>query len=253
MALTYKVVAVASAVDSVNPDVELSHRTAALLAVLQPRRDSEQVVLELLDQLKSEKLAREARGLNHWSEHAPKFLGSIVRQARRERQRRYQEAESFHTARRREVLRFARAIVMDGAAAETVASDTYRELLEGSATIPGFFTALVCNARDYMQGEAYRRGKFVPLDEAFTPSFSIADDEGSGGETPSFEPMSHRLEDQDPLDILIAREDDATRQREIEKAKTIAMGCRKYRWVRAKNWARDLGLRATACGGVSPK
>ena len=235
MALTYKVVAAAVAVDSVNLDVELSHRTAALLAAVQPRLDSEQIVHELLDQLKAEKLSREACGLNHWSEHAPKFLSGIVRQARREKQRRYLEAEAFYMARHSEVLRFARAIVKDGSGAETVASDTYRELLEGAATIPGFFTALICNARDYMEGEAYRRGRFVPQDEAFSSNFTSADN-ADGDESTSSEPMSYRPEDQDPLDILIARDEEAAHQRRV----SAAVSDPRWRYIKKRGWAAPL-------------
>lgn len=226
----------ASAVDSVNQDVELSHRVAALLVHLQPRKNPERIVHELLDQLKTEKLSREARGLNHWSQHAPQFLSGIVRQARREKERRYQEAAAFYKTRHREVLRFTRAIVMDDAAAETVASDTYRELLEGSATIPGFFTALVCNARNYLEAAAYRRDRFVPVDEAFTPSFSIVDNEGGEGAILLLEPMSHRLEDQDPLDILIAREEEIAHRQMVAVAKEDP----RWRYIKLRDWAAPL-------------
>jgi hypothetical protein len=229
--------AAVSAVDSVSLDVELSRRAAALLTVIQPRKDSERVVQELLKQLGAEKLTREARGLNHWSAHAPKFLSGIVRLARQEKRRRYQEAEAFYKARHREIVRFARVIVQDDSGAEAVASDTYRELLEGAATFPGFFAALVCNARDYMEGEAYRRGKFVSRDEALAPTFGGAEtlDEG-GRETSSFEPTSNRLEDQDPLDILIARDEEAARQRMVSRAKEDP----RWRYIKKRDWAAAL-------------
>jgi DNA-directed RNA polymerase specialized sigma24 family protein len=244
MALTYTVDTAATAVDSVNLDVQLSRRTAALLAVVQPRTDSEKIVHELLDQLKAEKLSREARGLNHWSEHAPKFLNAIVRQARREKQRRHQEAETFYRTRYREVLRFARAIVKDDAAAESVASDTYRELLEcGTTTVGNFFMALVGNARNYLARQSYRQEKFERLEEAFGSGHS-ADGDGKDEERLELEPLSHHGEDQDPLDILIAREDKETRRQEVRKAMDIAQGCHKYRWVRVKHWARELDWRS---------
>ncbi len=232
----HNAVAVASSVDSISRDVELSHRAAALLVRLKPCLDPEKVVLELLSRQRVEKLAREFRGLNHWEEHSPKFLAQIVRQARQDRLRRYQEAAAFYKSRHREIVRFARAIIGDSAASEIVASDTYRELLEGAANIPGFFTALVCNARDYMEGEAYRRGKFVLVDEAFGPSFGGADVEGGEGEIPSFEPLSHRLEDQDPLDILIAREDETVRRRTVVAAKQDP----RWRYIKRRDWAAPL-------------
>ncbi|MBI5247550.1 MAG: hypothetical protein HY923_10240 [Elusimicrobia bacterium] len=241
MAHLHNAVVVASAVASAavadsTRDVELAHRAAALLVRLKPCLDPEKVVHELLRQQRVEKLSRESRNLNHWSEHAPKFLALIVRQARLDRLRRYQEAEAFYKARHREIVRFARVIIGDSAAAEIVASDTYRELLEGAASIPGFFTALVCNARDYMKGEVYRREKFVPQDEAFTASFGSADVEGAEAEVPSFEPISQRLDDQDPLEILLAREEKEERKRMLKNAKQDP----RWRFFKRKKWAQPL-------------
>lgn len=230
-------IAVAASSESVQQDAALAQRAAALIAVLQPRKHSEKVVHELLGRLRTEKLTREARGLNHWSEHAPKFLGGIVRQARHEKRRRYQETEAFYKARHREIVRFARVIVQNDSGAEAVASDTYRELLEGAATIPGFFAALVCNARDYMEGEAYRRGKFVSRDEPVMPNFGGGETpDGDGGDTPSFEPASDRLEDRDPLDILIARDEADAQQRMVSRAKADP----RWRYIKKRDWAAAL-------------
>jgi hypothetical protein len=241
MASTHNAVVVASvaAVDSYNLDVALAHRAAALLTFLQPRKTSELAVYELLDQLGKEKLERESRGLNHWDKHAPQFLSRIVRQARQDKRRRHQEAEAFLRAKHREAVRFALAIVGSTSAAEIVVAETYRELLEGGATIPGFFPALVCNGRDYLDSQASHQRRFAPLEEALPPSWSSEED---GPVFATADPISHRFDDQDPLDILIAREEEIARERQIQKAKEIARGCRKYRWVRAKNWAQELGI-----------
>lgn len=87
-----------------------------------------------------------------------------------------------------------------------------------------------------MEGEAYRRGKFVPVDETFGPSFGGADAEGGEGEIPSFEPSSHRLEDQDPLDILIAREEETVRRRTVAAAKQDP----RWRYIKRRDWAAPL-------------
>ncbi|OGS00251.1 MAG: hypothetical protein A2V88_12195 [Elusimicrobia bacterium RBG_16_66_12] len=236
MAHTHNAVAVASAVDSIGRDVELAHRAATLRVRLKPSLDPEKVVHELLSQQRVEKLAREFRGLNHWEEHAPKFLARVVRQARQDRLRRYQEAEAFYKAKHREIVRFSRVITGDSAAAEIVASDTYRELLEGSITLAGFFAALVANGRNYLARRSYRQGKCVPLDEAFTPTFGSTDMEGGEGEAPSFEPISHRLEDQDPLELLIAREEETTRRRLVAAAKEDP----RWRYIKRRDWAAQL-------------
>jgi hypothetical protein len=61
----------------------------------------------------------------------------------------------FPEGRPHEVLSFARAVVGDFAAAEIVAAETYRELIEGGTTVSQFFMALVANARNYLARQAY--------------------------------------------------------------------------------------------------
>ena len=245
MALTCKVVPAAVAVDS-KLDPKLTRRAAALLIRMQPYKKSKEVVGELRAQLKKEKRERDSAGLNHWKEHAPQFLARIVRQARQDRLRRREETEALYKARHAHIVRVARLIVNDPAGAEAVAAETYRELLLGITTLAGFFTALICNARNYLAADPYREGKLLSLEEAFALSHRSADDPNEDGTGLQLEPMSHHREDQDPLDILIAREDAAENRRQIEKAKEIARGNWDYRWIRGKNWARSLGLAARA-------
>jgi hypothetical protein len=227
----------AVAVYSTNLDAQLAQRTAMLMGSLRPRRRAEQVVAELLDQLKVEKLDRESRGLNHWGEHAPRFLRGLILQARAEKRRRHQEAAGFFKAKRREVLSFARAVVGDTAAAEIVAAETYRELLEGGTTTGQFFMALVANARNYLARQAYQREKVDSLEEAFCPQGGSPEElGGEDGEIEAFEPPSHRFDDQDPLDILIAREDEAERQILVAAAKQDP----RWRFIKRKKWAQPL-------------
>ena len=227
--------AVVVAVNPVSLDVQLAYRAAAVLNVLQPRKITELVVHELLDEMRVAKLARETRGLNHWDEHAPKVLAGIIRKARREKIQRHQEAEIFFKTRHSEVLRFARAIVKDYAAAEAVASETYRELLEGRTTVANFFAALVANARNYMMRRSYQRDKVVPLDEAFAPSY-MDSDSGDDGEVLAFEPVSQGREDQDPLDILIAREEEEAHRQRVATAQQDP----RWRYIKRRDWAQPL-------------
>ena len=235
MAPTYNAVAA----QSVSFDAQLAGRAAVLIGSLRsrPRRKPEQVVSELIEQLKQEKFDRESRGLNHWDEHAPKFLGGLIRQARAEKRRRHQEAANFYRAKRREILSFARAIVGDSAGADVVAAETYRELLEGGTTSDRFFMALVGNARNYLARQTYGREMFVTLEEAFGPQGDSPEgSDGEEGESLSLEPMSHRLEDQDPLDILIAREDEEERQKLVAAAKQDP----RWRYIKLRDWAAPL-------------
>jgi DNA-directed RNA polymerase specialized sigma24 family protein len=227
--------AVVVAVNSASLDLQLAHRAAALLGILEPRKTTEQLVHELIDEMRVDKLAREARGLNHWDERAPIVLARIIRQARREKLQRYQEAETFFKTKHSEVLRFARAIVKDYAGAEAVASETYRELLEGRTSVANFFAALVANARNYMMRRSYQRDKVVPLDEAFAPSY-MDGDSGDDGDVLAFEPASRGREDQDPLDILIAREGEEARRQRV----ATAMKDPRWRYIKRRDWAMPL-------------
>ncbi len=231
MAPTYNAVAVSSG----QFDVQLASRAAALIGSLRQKQKPEQAVVDMLERLRQEKTQRESRGLNHWDAHAPRFLGGIVRKARAEKRRRHREAETFFKAKRRDILSYARAVTGNAAAAEAVASETYRELLEGGTDTSHFFMALVGNARNHLARQAYQREKFSTLEESFSgPSPDGSD--GEKGEFPAFEPMSHRLEDQDPLDILIAREEENERQRLVLAAKKDP----RWRFIKRKKWARPL-------------
>jgi len=226
-------------------DAALARRAAALLIRLQPNKSPGDVALDLLGEMREEKITREARGLNHWDEHAPQFLAGLVRQARRDRDRRYREAEAFLRRKRHQALRAALAIVGNEAAAEVVVAETFRELLVGSATVPGFFTALVGNARNYLEAQANFRDKHGSLDDAVDlPADSDA--QGFEDETASFDPPSHRLEDQDPLDILIARETEVRREKweQIERKDELeyALSVVRYpgnRHILKKKWWRE--------------
>ena len=206
-----------------------------LLIRIQPHKKSKKVVHDLRTQLEKEKIERESRGLNHWDEHAPQFLARVVRTARRDRLRRYEEAEAFYKAKHKRLVRVAKLIVGDSAAAKIVAAETYRELLSGSATIAGAFTALICNARNYLEADPYRAGKFVPLEEAFAPS-SESSDGSDDGDGLILEPMSYHLEDRDPLDILIAREEEEERRRMVTAAKQDP----RWRYIKLRDWAAPL-------------
>ena len=227
----------AVAVPSVSSDVQLARRAAVLIGSLRPRQKPEHAVADLLERLQREKQQREAHGLNHWDAHAPRFLGALVRQARAEKQKRHQEAEAFYKAKRREILSFARAVVGDAPAAEVVAAETYRELLEGGATLSHFFMALAANARNHLARQSYQRERFSSLEESFDATAGeLHAFEAAEGERASFEPLSHHREDQDPLEILIAREEEQERAQLVAQAKQDP----RWRFIKRKKWAQQL-------------
>lgn len=246
MAHSHTAVVVPTAVDSVKLDIGLSHRVAAVLLRLHPRKDPEQVVHDLLDQLKVEKLSREARGLNHWSEHAPKFLSGIIRKARREKKARYEKAETFFRTNHSEAFAFACAALKDRDEAEEIVAQTYVEFLEGKTTEEHFFRALKLNILNRQQRMAYEKTLLETTVETFE-SREASGEDGEGDER-TWDPISARTEDQDPLDILIARQDSKAKKRQIRKAMKIAQTDWRYCWIGQKQWGRELGISTTRMG-----
>ena len=75
------------------------------------------------------------------------------------------------------------------------------------------------------------------MEEAFCPQGGSPDAlGGADGEIETFEPPSHRFDDQDPLDILIAREDETERQKLVAAAKQDP----RWRYIKLREWAATL-------------
>ena len=235
--------AVVPAAVVVNPlllDLELARRAATLLTSHLPEKTREQITVDVLGRLETEKLARELKGLNHWTEHAPKALDSILKKIRLEAAARREVLTVFYKVNHGGALAFACAALRDQDEAEDAVSQTYVELLGGKTTPGHFFRALKNNILDRQRNRGRELEKFVPAGEVFEPGLAQGD-EFEENEV-SFEPPSTRFEDQDPLDILIAREDQEENRRLIEKAKQIAQQERKFCWIGQKQWGQELGI-----------
>jgi hypothetical protein len=79
---------------------------------------------------------------------------------------------------------------------------------------------------------------FEPTERAFDPRHLPGEDRMAGGESEEFsvEPASSQPEDQDPLEILIQREEAAARLAMVERA----MSDPRWRYVKGRKWARPL-------------
>lgn len=242
MAPTHTAVAASVAVS--HPDAELARNAAASL--VQPHKTPEKIAGDLLERLQKVKLLRESRGLNHWEEFAPAYLQKLL--ARHEAARRARIGEFLRAEHSTAVARAA-ALLGNRVDAEDVVSETFLELLEGRTSIPHFYHALKANILNRLEGLRNRAKQTAALEKIISPAALCVDQVAWGPEgvdTLTLEPLSPHPEDQDPLDILIAREREEARRQRVAKAIEIARGCRKYRWVRAKNWARDLKIRVAA-------
>jgi hypothetical protein len=232
------VVAVAS-VGSAAPDRTLARRAAALITRFEPHRDPRQVVESLLSELRQERLVREARGLNHWAEHAPQFLAQLVRRRFQEQRLRRDRVAAFRRDNHAVVLAFAYAALKDRDEAEDEAERTYVEYLEGRTDDRHFMRALKSNVIDRQKRRGWESRRFEPVEVVFNPRHTAGEDVMSGGESEEFslEPASPCQEDRDPLDILIAREEAEERARLLDAARRDP----RWRYVKRRAWAVSLG------------
>lgn len=220
-------------------DSVLAEKAASFLAHNLPEKSRAQVVEELLSRMREEKAIRDSCGLNHWEEHGPEFLARLVT-TRNATHR--QVVGDFIAARHEEAMQFAFRITGNHDLAEKVLGQTYVELLEGRATLPFFFHALKLNARNALEKQANERSRFESLDSMVSRRRGDSDPDGES-ETQEF--VSPHAEDQDPLEVLIQREEAATTQREIGEARLIAENDRRFWWIRQQKWARELEIGAS--------
>lgn len=149
----------------------------------------------------------------HPSEVVAELFADLSRRSR-------EEAHSaFLAANHARAVAFAQEILGDRAEAEDAVSQTYLELIERRTRRRHFYRALKANARDRRRSLARQAARCEGLEAALS------------------EPLSHREEDLDPLEILVLRE-----QREVDRAALQeAVKDPRWRYIRRRKWARELG------------
>jgi len=196
-----------------------------------------QIVEALLARLQKEKTSRLPDGQDSWEAHAHKAVQALLMEIL-EQARRKAEITAFFHANHGRALAYAEAILKNLAAAQDAVSKTYLELLEGKTTTERFFRALKNNARDILRRLSREAERFEPTERVFDPRHLAGEDRMSGGESAEFslEPASSRLEDQDPLDQLIQREE----QEEREQMVQVALKDPRWRFCKRRKWAQPL-------------
>lgn len=143
------------------------------------------------------------------------FLAEVLAESRRRA-----ELEAFIKSVHGKALGTAhRALELDDDAQDAVA-ETYAKLLAGKTAPRHFFRALNQTIIDRIRArkrESGREGRPEDL-------------EAHG------EPISWRMDDQDPLDVLIHREDESGRQRMLAAAKRDP----RWRYIKLRTWAAPL-------------
>lgn len=224
MALTHNAVAV-------NSDAIRIREIIAPYTLQAPAK----VVEELLARLARVKLRREARGLNHWEEYAPDYLHRLL--ARQESRRRL-SAECFIALRHAELLDFAQRMSRDPETAQRAVARVCFDLLAGKTRENVIFRALKQDVRNEMQKSRRDRRRMDSLDALLTRRFTF---DGDGTdlrcEIAPEDFASPRSEDRDPLDVLIAREDEAERRSMLSQA----LSDPRWRYLKRRKWAKTLG------------
>jgi len=187
-------------------DTNLARIAAVSFARNQPHERPEKVVNDLLERLRKVKRRRELKGLNHWEEFAPRYLERMLR---RQNVELLKKNVKFMATSQDEALRSAHRITQDWSLAQSAVDQTYNELMAGRTRLKVFFHALKLNARDVLALRTTERGRFRSLDTL--PVRSAGDRSGvsedSSDELELQDFTSHRRDDQDPLEILLAREE----------------------------------------------
>lgn len=193
-----------------------------------------EVVQDLLGRMGRIKSRREARGLNHWEEYAPNYLQRLL--ARHESRRR-RSAERFIALRHAELVDFALRVARDPEVAHSAVAQVCLDLLAGKTRENLIFRALKLDLRNEMQKARRGRRRMDSLDALLTRRFTF---DGDGTdlrcEIAPEDFASQRLEDQDPLDILIAREEEGERRKLVARAKADP----RWRYLKRRKWAETL-------------
>jgi len=206
MAPTHTAVAALVAVSTVDSDP--ARRAAE--SVIQPHKTPEQIANDLLERLRKAKRRRELRGLN----------------------------QSFFQAERERAVSRATAMLGNREDAEELVAETFLELAEGR-TAPGhFYRALWANLLNRWEKTQKQAASFVSIEKVVMSAAGpgAADSEAAGAPDAVEDFASTRLEDQDPLDIMIAREEREASRLMVE----AAMQDPRWRYIKRRDWAAGL-------------
>lgn len=149
------------------------------------------------------------------------------------------DTERCFRSQRRTMEARAAALTGNRADAEDATCQTFLEMLRGDTEPSRSYRALRANALDIRRRNNREAKRRVPLERTISPA-ALSLEEGAWGpegiDTLSLEPFSSRSDDRDPLDILIAREEE-------EQRKTLVLRALKdprWRYVKTRKWGAIL-------------
>lgn len=227
-------------------EVRLVEAAAARLTASLPKKSTREIVEDLLSRLRKKRERRESTGGNHWESYCPSYLERLVTKFRVGDPLR--QVVRFIVVNHDSAVEFASRITRDAYLAETAVSQTYIELLKGQTTVTLFYHSLKMNARDLLRRRATERQRNDSLDtmvSAARATRALASEPVDPDAAEEIDFPSTRLEDQDPLEILLAKEEHRETNDEIEYA-VRNVRCRGNRWILQTEWWKESGLATLA-------
>jgi len=110
-------------------EIRLVEQTVSRLSRRFCQKPRAKIINELLAGLLEEKRARQARNLDHWPEHGPKFLARLAKRWKVDEAKRLNRIAAVLKERRRDAARLALAITDNRTDAEVAVSDSDLDLL----------------------------------------------------------------------------------------------------------------------------
>lgn len=149
------------------------------------------------------------------------------------------EVERFFRTDHKTLEARAGAIIGNRADAEDAASQTYLEMLREKTGPKHGYRALRANALDLRRRNNREVRRVESIERCVSPASQSLEESSWGSEGVNgavFDPLSDKMDDRDPLDILIARENDRDHRAEVRKA----MRHPGWRFAKRNKWARPL-------------
>lgn len=187
------------------------------------RKSRQILICDLLGRLSVEKERRRARNLNHWEVYAPARIPALAEELLAERGA---KITAYLKAHWKPLNELAWRVTRDISLADQAVARTAWEFWEGRTDEEVCYRALKMNARDLLGKRATKLRRSVSLDGMLSTA-------AARGEDLDF--PSHRFDDQDPLEILLAREEQRETDDELEYALRNVRR-RGNRWVLEKEW-----------------
>lgn len=199
--------------------------------------DKPQVVEDLLARLQQERTSRDPAGNHFRPEHARQVVEDLLAEVLAQSKRRRELDAFFRSVHDKAVAIARKALDREDEAQDAVAA-TYAKVLAGKTQPRHFFRALKQTIIDRLRSRGREQALFTQPKEVTPKPLSLSEVAWGpdGVDTITNDPASARLDDQDPLDLLVMREEQEGRRRMLAAAKKDP----RWRYIKLRAWAAPL-------------